>query len=176
MDAFRKAAQGVSSGIRSLDGAVRAQAQERVANNQQTTQPGARWPSPEALGRAGAPPGSSAAPSAAAGGAPGSPAGVLSGFGTPAATRAAPPSLMDAPAGGGAAPGAAAALQDLYGDLSALRSAALASPATPHHAPPFDVSALADMLRIDLMSRHARRRKRMNQSLAALQRAARVGA
>jgi hypothetical protein len=67
---------------------------------------------------------------------------------------------MDAPAGGGAVPGAAAALHDLYGDLSALRSAALASPATPHHAPPVDLSALADMLRIDLMSRHARRRKK----------------
>jgi hypothetical protein len=157
MDALRKAAQGVSSGIRSLDGAVRAQAQERIASSQQTT-PGGRWPSPEALHRSGPPPASPAAPSP---GAAGSPAGgVLSGFGTPAATRAAPPSLMDAPAGGGAAPGAAAALHDLYGDLSALRSAALASPATPHHAPPVDLSALADMLRIDLMSRHARRRKK----------------
>ena len=176
MDAFRKAAQGVSSGIRSLDGAVRAQAQERVASSQQTQQPGGRWPSPEALGRAGAPPASSAAPSPAA---PGSPAGVLSGlsgFGTPAATRAAPPSLMDAPAGGGATPGAAAALHDLYGDLSALRSAALASPATPHHAPAVDASALADMLRIDLMTRRVRRsRKRMKQGLSAKS-AARVGA
>jgi len=172
MDALRKAAAAASSGIKSLDGNLRPQASERAAQEraQHASAP------PDALRRAAAlmaPSATTAAPSPGGSGAPGSPASALLGqgssnsasrFGTPATPggRApAAPSLMDAPAGG--AGGAAAALEDVYGELSALRQSALASPSTPvqHlHAggTHLDVSALADMLRIDLMSRRARPR------------------
>jgi hypothetical protein len=159
MDALRKAAAAASSGIKSLDGSIRSQAQERVASQP----PAGAMASPEAVRRATALMAPSASTAAAAPVA-GSPAprptamgvGSLS-FATPVGRGAPPASLMDAPAGGGVVPGAAAALDELYGDLSALRHAVLASPATPQQPPPgLDVSALADMLRIDIVSRRVR--------------------
>jgi hypothetical protein len=114
------------------------------------------------------------APSAAAGGR--SPAPDAGGMGaavamsTPASSRRRPASpgasYGNAPGGGGGTPGGAAALAaDVYGELEALQRATLGSPATPNDAGAyagaayagggngFDISALADMLRIDVAAR-----------------------
>ena len=95
MDALRKAAAAASSGIKSLDGSIRSQAQERVASAQQP-QPPLGAASPEAVRRATAlmaPSASTAAAPPVAGSpaprAPGSGVGSF-GFASPAG-RAPPP-------------------------------------------------------------------------------------
>ena len=172
MDAIRKAAAAAKDGIGGLDRGIQARAREaaekalaesearrRAAALMAPSATTAAAASPHAAPGLPSPGWSAAAPDVT------SPGGL---FGTPARRGGPPgggPSLRDA-AGGEATPGAKAAVEDLYGSLDELRRATLATPATPPHyghggtpaaasQPPLDVSALADMLRIDICTRRA---------------------
>ncbi len=157
MDALRKAAAVVGT----LDQRVRQQAREQA--EKQLADGDARRRAAALMA-----PSASTAASAHAGGGTAwtgvetSPAPGQGVLGTPLASGrrrpASPASLLDADAG--ATPAAAAsALADVYGGLEELQRAALSTPATPPHygapQPPFDVAALADMLRIDIVTRCA---------------------
>jgi hypothetical protein len=150
MDVFKKAAASVSNAASSVvdaaDRSIREKAREQAERQLET---GA-----EARRRAGAmmaPSATTTTPASAYAGRPGAPDLSAGQPSTPSSGRRRPAS-PDARGGAGATP--ASAIADLYGDLDELRRAALATPGTPHPGGnTLDVSALADMLRIDIVTR-----------------------
>ena len=184
MDALRKAAAVAAGGISNLDRGIRAQARDAAEKQMSDTEarrraaalmaPSANTAAATHTGGGGGGSGSSGVPSAAAGGRSPAPdaggMGAAAAMSTPASSRRRPASPGGASyggGGGGGTPGGAAALAaDVYGDLEALQRAALGSPATPDAGAyagasyagggnGFDISALADMLRIDVAARCA---------------------
>jgi hypothetical protein len=180
MDALRKAAAVAAGGISTIDRGIRQQARdaaEKQVSDAEARRRAAALMAPSANTAASTHTGGGAGAGGAAGRSPGPDMmhAAAASSSTPASGRRRPasPGAFGASveeAGGGATPGGAAALAaDVYGGLEELRRATLGTPATPDVGGArgagggngFDISALADMLRIDIASRRALPRGKM---------------